>query len=483
MKKILIKYQSMSAPTKSAIWFTICNLFLKGISFITVPIFTRLMSDEEYGILSIYMSYEQLFLIFSTWEIQMGAYQKGIFNYKEDIKVFTKSTQALVNILTCIFFAILFIFNIYVKRYTDIGVSVLVFLFIYMLVQPAYNCWLIRQRTDYKYISAVVVTILYSLANVIVPMIAIILIGRTANIKFCSGLIISSVICLFFFIPNSNYWVLFKQHCKVFRYWKFLLKFEGPLVMHSLSYLVLSQADRIMIGNQVGKAQAAYYSVAYSIANVVSLIQNSINQSLLPWRYQMLEQKEYKKIEKVTNYLLLMISAGVLVFILIAPEIIKLLFEETYYDAVWSIPPISVSVYFMFLYTIFVNIETYYEETKYVMYVSVVCAALNIVLNYICIGIFGYIACGYTTLVSYILFAIGHYYFMQKILKKNCPEGSVVDKKRVIEISIITIMIAMLFTLLYSKVIIRYLIVFAVIVIIIWKKERIKSYLVMMKKR
>ena len=46
---ITSKYRSLSVQAKAALWFTICSFLQKGISFITVPIFTRLMSTEEYG--------------------------------------------------------------------------------------------------------------------------------------------------------------------------------------------------------------------------------------------------------------------------------------------------------------------------------------------------------------------------------------------------------------------------------------------------
>ena len=45
---ITSKYRSLSVQAKAALWFTICSFLQKGISFITVPIFTRLMSTEEY---------------------------------------------------------------------------------------------------------------------------------------------------------------------------------------------------------------------------------------------------------------------------------------------------------------------------------------------------------------------------------------------------------------------------------------------------
>ena len=50
VNKIVNKYKQMSLPAKAAIWFTICNFVLKGISFISGPIFTRVLSTDEYGL-------------------------------------------------------------------------------------------------------------------------------------------------------------------------------------------------------------------------------------------------------------------------------------------------------------------------------------------------------------------------------------------------------------------------------------------------
>lgn len=476
MKSLINRYYGLSPASKATIWFTICNLVIKGISFITVPLFTRLLPDVEYGKLSIILSFEQLFIILATWEIQNGAYQKGIFKYKDDVNSFTIATQSLINIITISFFAIVYIFRNQIETLTGMNNKILFLLFIYLLVFPSYTCWLIRKRTAYDYKSAVGVTILFSGINVFVPLIAILTIGETAVVKYAFTLIASIVICFYFFIQHCNYKTLLRNRMAVLSQWKFLIAFEAPLVFHSLSYLVLSQADRVMIGGMVGEAQAAYYSVAYSVASTVIIVQNSINQALLPWRYQMLEDKQYKKIMEVTNYLLIGVGIIILFVVLISPEVFKILFTKNYYEAIWSMPPITVGVFFMFLYTIFVNIETYFEETQYVMYVSVACGIINIVLNYFGINVFGYIACGYTTLISYVLFALGHYCFMRVTLNKYIPDVKIFHGKLIILLCVMVVALSVLITFCYPYPIIRFVFLCFIIIIGLILKNRIKMF-------
>ena len=64
----------MSIASKAALWFTICGFVQKGISFITVPIFTRLLTTEQYGVVSIFYSWE------SDWGLDFGSTVVGIFH-------------------------------------------------------------------------------------------------------------------------------------------------------------------------------------------------------------------------------------------------------------------------------------------------------------------------------------------------------------------------------------------------------------------
>lgn len=68
MTQYLNKYRSMSAPAKASLWFVICSVLQKGIAFLTTPLFTRVLSQEEYGTVSIYNSWLAVITILATFE-------------------------------------------------------------------------------------------------------------------------------------------------------------------------------------------------------------------------------------------------------------------------------------------------------------------------------------------------------------------------------------------------------------------------------
>ena len=75
---IITKYSAMEKPMKATLWFTLSNFLVKGISFIAVPIFAFLMTADEYGLSALFLSYQGVLLIAATWELFIGAYQRGI---------------------------------------------------------------------------------------------------------------------------------------------------------------------------------------------------------------------------------------------------------------------------------------------------------------------------------------------------------------------------------------------------------------------
>ena len=87
------KYKNLSVVAKAALWFTFATFLRKGISFITVPIFTRIMTTEQYGRYSAYMSLVNVFTILCGLEFHTCI--EGIF--KKYVTIAKKDNPGLFN--------------------------------------------------------------------------------------------------------------------------------------------------------------------------------------------------------------------------------------------------------------------------------------------------------------------------------------------------------------------------------------------------
>ena len=77
-KGFIRKYNDMSAPVKMAFWFLICSFFQKGIGLITTPIFTRIMTESEFGRYSVYNSWYSIISVFVTLSISGNCFTRGL---------------------------------------------------------------------------------------------------------------------------------------------------------------------------------------------------------------------------------------------------------------------------------------------------------------------------------------------------------------------------------------------------------------------
>jgi O-antigen/teichoic acid export membrane protein len=100
------KYNAIPAPVKASIWFTICNVLQKGISMITVPVFTRLLTTDQYGVYSVYQSWYSIITVFATLNLYYGVFNNGMIKYKDDRDRFTSSMQGLTTTITLALFVV-----------------------------------------------------------------------------------------------------------------------------------------------------------------------------------------------------------------------------------------------------------------------------------------------------------------------------------------------------------------------------------------
>ena len=468
VSKLKIKYNSMSAPVKASIWFTVCNIAQKGISLISTPIFTRILTTEQYGVYSVYQSWYSIIIILATLNLYAGVCNNGLTKYPEDRNCFISSLQGLSWVFTLGLFAIYLCGIDFWNGIFKLSTILVVAMFIQAFFEPGYLFWTISQRYDYKYRGILITTLIMAVGSPLLGVVSVLLTTYKAEARVLSYVFVQVTMGLIFCVLNL------KKGRTLYRkdYWKFALTFNIPLIPHYLSMTILNQSDRIMISSMVGNSYAAIYSIAYTLAMMMTVVTSAINNSFIPYTYKGLKEKEYGAIRKNANLLLILVGVGCAIAMALGPELIRLFATEEYYEAIWVMPPVAASVYFMFLYPLFANVEFYYEKTHFVMIASCIGAATNIVLNYIFIKRFGYIAAGYTTLVCYILFAFAHYWFHKKILNENSI-SKLYDMRFIIILSLIMIVVMVGMTLTYNYPIIRYSVLGIMLIIVAVKRKTV----------
>lgn len=453
MKRYLQIYKQLPVQIKASFWFLICSFFQKGISMITTPIFTRILSTSEYGQFNVFNSWMSIISPIVCLNLYSGVYAQGIVKFEDERFKYSSSLQGLVFSLIA-FWTVIYLFSsaFWNELFSLTSIQMLC-MFLIIWTSASYSFWSMEQRAAFKYRGQVLLTFLIS---VLQPAVGIWLIINSSD-KVTARIYGMAAVHLVLYI--GTFVAQMAQGKQFFskKYWLYALRFNIPLLPHYLSSTILASSDRIMISRMIGDDEAGIYSLAYSVSLIMTMFNNALLQTIEPWIYRKLKERKIKELAHVAYPCFILIAALNILLIIFAPEVISIFAPREYQDAVWCIPPVTLSVFFMFLYTFFATFEFYYEKTGYIACATVGGAVLNIILNYICIQLWGYVAAAYTTLFGYILYSVLHYYFMRRVCKQYLDNIKPYSLKLILLIAVATLLVGFFFLFLYKNNILRYL--------------------------
>ncbi len=455
--KINIK---MPVAVKSASVYVIANLLSRGLAIITVPIFTRLMTTDQIGVVNVYTSWFSMISAFSTLSLTSGGFALAMKEYKNERDRYVSSILFLTTLIAMGMCVIFFVNTDFWANTMGLPKALIALMLVGFIVTPARDFWLAKERYEYKYKLAAALTLLSALLASALSIVVIIIannnnVADTGYYRLVSNYIVIYIIDIVIFI------VIFAKGKLLINkeYWKYSLKLSLPLVGYSISTQVLNVSDRMMIDKMVGKNAVGIYGTLYTVSSLSIMIWTTINASFVPYLFENIEKRN-KNIAKITNILLLLYSGIAILLTYLAPEIVRILATDEYLSAKYIMPPIAAGVFMISISNIYSNILVYYKKTTYIMYASIIAAVANIILNYLFIGKFGYMAAAYTTLFSYIILAILEFLWAENFDKKNNKaESSLYDNKTLLLLSIGTVVFCMFGLLLYRYNILRYVVV------------------------
>lgn len=458
--------ENIPLEAKASIAFFTANIVQKGMGYLTTPIYTRILSADEFGKASLFMVWMNILGIFAMFRLSAGVFNNGMTDYPNKRMEYSLSMLILSNMITLICGCLILFPYKYLYNLIKIDKHLIMLMFILFFVEPAYEFWATKNRYEYYYKMPVFFSILIA---TIPPIISIIAIHYSKNRLY--GRIYGAYIPLLILYACFYVYLLLSNRCRIEKkYWKYALKFNIPLIPHYLSIYFLNAADRIMISMMIDDSATAYYSVAYSVAAVITIVWSAINAALIPFTYENCKQKQFRKINDVIIPLLIIYGIGCLFIILLAPELLAFLGNDKYKDAVYVIPPIVGGTFFQALYYVYANIIYYYKKPKYVMYASVTAMVINIILNYLFIPIFGYFAAGYTTLFCYLLQAIMDYFAMCKTVKNY-----IFNREKIIILSLCVLFISIIGDIVYQYIFFRYFLLLFIVVLFVFYGKSIVS--------
>jgi len=393
---------------KGTLIYSISSLFTQAGAILLLPIFTRLLTPEEYGVLGLLnplIGFIPLFFVFGLYVAQMRNYVE----YKND-KAKLGSYIFSLNIflfLANITFFIIFISpigRVLIGKIIDYHkipfypfvVLALVIGFIKIFVLMADNYF----RTIHSYSKIAIGNIL---GFVISSCAGIVLIYyfKFGVLGKIVGVFLGTIFSFIFFYTNyiKNAIIKFNKN-----YLTDSLNIGLPVMLSSITGIILNYSDRFVLSKYLTMDIVGTYSLAYTGGMALSLFISSFNSTWLPLFNELMASERADKFQ-IINRRLIQFTTLLVLFCLIGQlfgkETITYVLPISYNSTVIYFPYILFGVVFTGINHFFINVFVYYKDTIYLPFFTLFSASLNLGLNIIFIPKYGSLTAAITTIISF----------------------------------------------------------------------------------
>lgn len=392
---------------------TISNFGSKILSLILIPIYTSILTTEEYGNYDLFTNTIGLIIPILTIDIVTSVLRFSLDNTKDKKSIFSYGMKINLGatILVLLFCAINYFFNFIplFKQYT-------LYFFLLFLSTLIYNYLSSFARGIEKIklisIAGIINTIVMLAGNIL--FLVVFKIGL--NGYFIANILAYFIPSVFLFVFSKG-WTYITFH-KTDRELKIeMKKYSIPLIFNEVCWWVTNVSDRYVVTWLKGVAENGIYSVAYKIPSLLNVVQSIFSSA---WTLSSVKEYDdetksefYSEIYAIYNVAMVLICSCLLV----ANRLIaKILFANEFFTAWQYSPYLMLSTLFGALSGYVGGIYSAAKNTKIISISTVVGALLNIGLNILLVNYIGTVGAAIATLISYIVVWVIRMICLRKIV-------------------------------------------------------------------
>ncbi|KZE38885.1 polysaccharide biosynthesis protein [Bhargavaea cecembensis] len=425
---MLKKFKSNSLLNNTGI-YTITSVVNKAIPFLFLPILTRYLSPEEYGLISMFA----LLVTFTSPFIGLsvnGAITRKYYNQENtNIWAYVFNSILILTSSTLLVGGLFYLFSDFIVKITSFPGRYLWLVIVFSLCQFLININLTLWQVQKKAFSYGLFMNLQTLLIVILSIVFVVLLGygwKGSIYGQAIGVVLFAGIAVYIMLKNG--WIDFKFNRS---YLSHALAFGIPLIPHALSGAIISMTDRIFITNMVGLSATGIYTVGYQVGSIINVLALSFNNAYIPWLYEKLKKDDYHEKIKIVKFTYLYFVAIIVFSVIIglfSPYLLNWFLGKSFIDSSQYVLWIALGYAFNGMYLMVVNYIFYSQRTKYLAIITFITSLINIALNYSLIKTYGAIGAAQATTIVFILKFLMVWIISAKV--HNMPWRKVFNKSR-----------------------------------------------------
>lgn len=400
---------------KNVSLMTISNFGSKILSFLLVPLYTSVLTTEEYGTYDLYII--TIFLLVPVLSLNII---EALLRFSLDKSV---DKSAVFSIALKYYFIadILCICLILINNALHI-IPVFEKYSAYFVLYFALNMLseLLTQfaRGNEKLFDVAVSGIINSLTMLVMNILMLLVFKKGLEgyfIAYCTSFAFTSL----YIIIRLRVWKFISFTKKSKQLEKDMTKYSVPMILNSIGWWINNAADKYIVIFMCGTAVNGIFSVAYKIPTILTMLQTIFNQAWTISAVKEFDEKSssfYANIYKAYNMLIVFVCSAL---ILLNKVLAKILFAKDFYQAWQFAPYLTIAVVFGSLSILLGGIFAAAKNSKLYGKTTIIGAVANIIGNLILTWLFGAIGAAAATMISNIIVWAIRFVSAKKIVKMN----------------------------------------------------------------
>ena len=450
---------------KNTVIVSIGKICTQLITFFLLPVYTAVLSNEEYGVVDLLNTLTSLLLPIATLQIE-----QGIFRYlldcrenkeKQTTLITTVSKFILVQSAICILIFLCaspFIHNEY-KYFLMANLL--------MGILSSISLQICRGLGDNK--TYAVGSFITGALTVILNVIFIVAFKWGAYGMLIATAISNLLCAIYVFVKKKIYkYIDIKQNDK--KLLKDIIKYSVPLIPNMISWWIVSASDRTIISAVIGVAQNGIYSAANKFSGIFSTLYSVFN---LTWTesasININSEDRDEFFSKIFDFIVRFFGSLCLGTIAVMPFVFGILVNEKFAESYYQIPILILGSVFNILVSFLGSVYVAKKLTKEIAKTSIIAAIINIVVNIALINQIGLYAASISTVIAYFAMFIYRWIDVKKYV-------SIKTNKALIAVLSVSFLVAIITYYLKMK-IISIVVLLAVIIIAIYINKDSAKYL------
>ena len=404
---------------------TVGKVCTQCISFFLLPLYTAILSAEDYGTFDLFVTYATLLLPLINWQLDQGLF-RFMLDYRgnkdEQKKLF--STLLLSSTLQNIIYVVLFIC---IEPFLKIENAY--FLLLYVVLQ-VYNALFLQFVRGLGYsIKYTIASFISASATTVLNVIALVFLRMGLQGLFVSTLT-AQLLTLVYLVISSRSWEYFSLKNARIGTFKRVGTYSVPLIPNNLAWWVVNASDRTIISHFLGTAANGIYSVANKFPNVFINFYNILNLSwteTVSLHYNDEDRDEFLT-DTMTSLVKLFVAAC-LGIVACMPFVFPIMVNAKYSAAYNQILILMYAMLFRVLVGLYSCVYVAQKNAKKIAYTSISAAIINITVDLLLINKIQVFAASLSTLIAFLSMFIVRYIDVNKAvhmrIKKPIAIGSI----------------------------------------------------------